>query len=211
MQFDASGCTDQRVSSFGGVSFLTSSPTGQLKAAYFEPYNMNAALVIEDNRIKNVIKKDDWCIYFKYRIKKDDLIPNTPLITYEDDLGNVIHNFLTITDQKYFCINGNVDYYSENIDYTFDDRWHTFYVYKEDRVLHFFIDGFPSKKYENIVDLNIGSKLYFGYRNNNHIIENFIGYLDDFNIFQGIIYYHAFIPPTNYISIYIELKYLSIL
>lgn len=199
MQFDTNGCTDQRVSSFGGVSFKTPSSTNQLKAAYFEPYNMNAILTIEDKSIKETIENEDWSIYFKYKIKKKDLLEDTPLISYEDEFGNISNSFLTIKDQKYFCIDSTVIYYSEDVEYTFDDNWHTFYIYKEDRVLHFFIDGYPNKKYENIVDLHLGSRIYIGGRDDNGIKKNFIGYLDDFNIFNGIIYYHAFVPPSNYI------------
>ena len=196
MQFDSSGCTDKRVINLGGVSFNHITSLG--RAAYFQPYDMQAGFYVKDSRIKEVIENGSWSIYFKYKVKKKDLLSSTPIIVYEGK--NVYHDFLTIDNKKSFTIHfSTVSYTVKDVEYTFDNEWHTFYVSFEDDTLKFFIDGYLYAVHEGTVLPEFTESFYIGLRYSSSESSNFCGYLNDFNIFEGVVYRENFIPPTKYI------------
>ena len=194
MQFDRSGCTDKTVINLGGVSFNHTTSLGQ--AAYFQPYDVQSGFKIVNSHIKQVIENGNWCIYFKYKINKDDLIDNTPLIIFYKN--NEYYEFLTIEKAKAFVLHlTGIPYRLTDIEYTFDNEWHTFYASFENGIIRFFVDGYFYNQYgatKNKPDF--GETFYIG---TNTINANFCGYLNDFNIFEGVIYHHNFVPPSNYI------------
>lgn len=196
MQFDSSGCTDKRVINLGGVSFNHMTSLG--RAAYFQPYNMQAGFYIKNSRIKEVIENGTWSIYFKYKVKEKDLLDSTPIIVYEGK--NVYHDFLTIDNKNSFNIHfSTVSYSVKDIEYTFDNEWHTFYAYFKDDTLKFFIDGYLYAVHEETVLPEFTESFYIGVKYSSLEASNFCGYLNDFNIFEGTVYTTNFIPPTNYI------------
>ena len=198
MQFDPSGCTDKRVINLGGVSFNHLTSLG--RAAYFEPYNMQAGFCIKDSKIKEVIENYSWSIYFKYKVKKQDLLDSTPIIVYEGK--NVYHDFLTIDNRDSFTIHFSTVSYSVNeVEYTFDNEWHTFYVAFKEDTLKFYIDGFLYTTYKDTVKPDFTEIFYIGAKYNSSECRNYCGYLNDFNIFKGIVFTNNFIPPTNYVYI----------
>lgn len=196
MQFDSTGCTDRRIINLGGVSFNHSTSLG--RAAYFEPYNMQAGFYIKDDKIRDTIENHIWSIYFKYKVKKQDLITSTPIIVYEGK--NVYHDFLTIDNKEVFTIHfSTLSYTVKDIDYTFDNDWHTFYMDFIDDILRVYIDGFLYALYENTVKPEFSEAFYIGIRYSNKECENYCGYINDFNIFDDRIYTNNFIPPNTYI------------
>ena len=193
MQFDRSGCTDKTVINLGGVSFNHTTFLGQ--AAYFQPYDVQSGFKIVNSHIRQVIENNNWCIYFKYKIRKEDLLPNTPLIVFCKN--NEYYEFLTIENAKSFILHiADVPFALTDIDYTFDNEWHTFYAYFEDGHIKFFIDGYLYNLYYTKNKPVFGEIFYIG---TDTITSNFCGYLNDFNIFEGVIYHNNFVPPSNYI------------
>jgi len=194
MQFDRSGCTDKTVINLGGVSFNHTTSLGQ--AAYFQPYDVQSGFKIVNSHIKQVIENGNWCIYFKYKVNKDDLESNTPLIVFYKN--NAYYEFLTIEKAKAFVLHlTGIPYRMTDIEYTFDNEWHTFYASFENGIIRFFVDGYFYNQYGTTKNKpDFGEIFYIG---TNTINANFCGYLNDFNMFEGVIYHHNFVPPSNYI------------
>ena len=90
LQFDVNGCLSRNVINLGGITFNSNSSLGDqnLRCAYFNPDNKGAGFYWEDSSysMKYWIDENPWSLYFKFKIKKDDLLQSTPIITY--NIGN---------------------------------------------------------------------------------------------------------------------------
>lgn len=196
LQFDTSGCTNKNVINLGGVSFNNKTSLG--RAAYFNPYNINSGLMINNTNLKTELETSNkWCIYFKYRVNKNDInYDSIPILVYQKD--NEFINFLSIDNKSTFAINiADRIYTSKDISYSFDDEWHTFYLYFRKNTIQFFIDGYEDLLYNGTSNIEFGDNVFIGI--NMSTKTNFCGYLNDFNIFKGIIYNRSFVPPSDYI------------
>ena len=173
LQFDINGCTDNRIINFGGVSFREPSPIpnvreeARLRCATFDLYDDSAGLMINDQDITSALasKDKDLTIYFKYKIRKEDIekYSTVPILAAREDNNNPYHySILSIVDGSYFKFSVNKDEYfnSPDISYTFDGKWHTFtlcryeYFYRHDvynmpKVIKIFIDGCHRAGYDS--------------------------------------------------------------
>lgn len=173
LQFDINGCTDKRVVNFGGVSFLEPSPIpnpvaeARLKCATFDLYDESAGLMVNDQTMLTKIgdKDYDLTIYFKYKIKKEDIKNQscTPILSARTEADNVSqYPIVSIIDGSYFRFSVNKDEYfnSPDISFTFDGKWHTFtmcryeemyrnFNYDIPKVVKLFIDGCHRSGYDS--------------------------------------------------------------
>lgn len=194
MQFNSSGCTDKTVINLGGVSFNHTTSLG--RAAYFQPYNVQAGFKIDNSNIKTAIENNSWCIYFKYKIREEDLLTNTPIIVYYRN--KEYHEFITIENKKSIILYiADVPFALTDIGYTFDNEWHTFYTCFENGNIKLFIDGYLYNSYTTNNTPEFGEIFYIG---TDTINSNLCGYLNDITIFDGIIYRNNFVPPNKHIN-----------
>lgn len=206
MQFDSTGCTNKKVKNLGGISFNSSSCVGKknLRAAYFQPYHASAGFEIVNDEVRAIIESGKaWSIYFKYKVDKVTKY-SLPILTYrEEDEWNT-KNLITLENRKSIIIKASKysTYFTRSIDYTFDDKWHTFYLmYDEEHTLRIMIDG---QLLLNIYEADIfdfSRHFYIGYSISDGETSTLDGwYIDDFNIFKDCLYKDEFIPPTEYIG-----------
>ena len=209
LHFDKTGCTNSSVKNLGGVSFTdTSSIIEAAGTAYFKPFNDNAGLWLENvGRLKDHFNSNqNFTIYLKYRIKKENLDKNTkvPILSYKKNTKNSFNNFIYIEEAGYFTfqISPEEKYSSAIVDYTFNDKWHYLTITREDNVLRIFVDGCLTTINDIQGSMIFGDELFIGYKRStrNDIFTFNGGYLDDISIIDECIYYDTFIPPTLYIT-----------
>lgn len=195
MRFDIGGCTNKEVINLGGVSFNTITSLG--RAAYFSPLNLLSGFQITNSHIKEVIETGTWCIYFKYKMKKEDLDRKLPIIAYQREDG--VHHFLSTYEKAFILHLYEAEFYIDGTEYSFDNEWHTFYLLYENNGIKAFVDGYKCYQNDDVLIPGFGEVFYIG---TNTVDANYSGYLNDFNIFEGVIYRSNFVPPTNYIGSY---------
>lgn len=209
LHFDKTGCTNSSVKNLGGVSFTdTSSIIEAAGTAYFKPFNDNAGLWLENvDRLKDHFNSNqNFTIYLKYRIKKENLDKNTkvPILSYKKNNKNSFNNFIYIEEAGYFTfqISPEEKYSSAIVDYTFNDKWHYLTITREDNVLRIFVDGCLTTINDIQGSMIFGDELFIGYKRStrNDVFAFNGGYLDDISIIDECIYYDTFIPPTLYIT-----------
>ena len=209
LHFDKTGCTNSSIKNFGGVSFTdTSSIIGAAGSAYFKPYNDNAGLWLKDaSKIaKHINGQNDFTIYLKYRIKKEDMDKNAkiPLLSYKTNGRNSFNNFLYIEEAGYFTfqVSPEEKYSSAIVDYTFNDKWHFLTITRDENILRIFVDGCLTTINDIQGSAVFGDELFIGYKRNtrNDIFTFGGGYLDDISIIDHCMYFDTFVPPTLYIT-----------
>ena len=206
MQFDSTGCTNRKIRNLGGVSFNSSSCLGKkdLRAAYFQPYHADAGFEIINDTVRQLLESGQaWSLYFKYKV--DQVSEATlPIISYHDGDEWNTTNLLTVENGKIFVLQASTwsTYFSRNVSYTFDNKWHTFYLmYDEEHTLRLMLDGQLILEIYEADLFNFGRQFYIGYSRKDGDTTVLNGwYIDDFNFFKDCVYKDEFIPPTEYIS-----------
>lgn len=206
LHFDEYGPSDSSVKNIGGVSFNENSGLrNAYKCAYFEPFNDNSCLWINDTqRFKLITENSPFTIYLRYRIDQKLMSDkyDTPILSYTVNGDNTEKQLLFIQEKKYFTIllGDKEGFSSKIIDYTFDNKWHTLCITRTESVIRFFIDGCISTTNKSTAAPVFGDNLYIGRKlEYSNIATTFNGgYIDDFCILEGCVYERDFIPPTLY-------------
>ena len=205
LQFDVNGCLSRNVINLGGITFNSNSSLGDqnLRCAYFNPDNKGAGFYWEDSSysIKYWIDENPWSLYFKFKIKKDDLLQSTPIITY-NIMTDDFQPFLMIENYKFVLYTSDpiIQYKTRNLDYIFDNTWHTFYLcYDKYGNCKIMIDGYIILNKSNAARCDISDKIYIGLANYKDRTDNFVGFIDDWNIFDDALWDSYFIPPSDFV------------
>lgn len=185
-----------------------------MNSVYFEPENDNAGLYYLDTNgylLYYLFRLSmEWTIYFKYKVDKENLDKTgdfAPIISYRqrwprDVADRTTKPFLIIQDSKFFSISADDDntFFSRDVSYTFNGKWHTCCITRKDKWLRIFIDGYCSAKYDVATNgFEFGDEMFLGYQNYGNTVITFQGgSLDDFNITQGCVYESHHIAPTEY-------------
>ena len=211
LNFDSNGCTDTRVANVGQVNFKTESAIkrDQGRSAYFPPYS-NAGLRFTDstNSIKSLLEdpNKEFTIYFNYKINRRYIRRDMnilPIISYR--VGNDIIPCVYINKGKNLVLDlefadQKLKFYSRDISYTFNDRWHNIVITRINNTYAIYIDGVKNTESINYNGVKFG-ELYVGlYRlTSSNIAKTFHnGCLDDICITDKVNYFENFVPPTLY-------------
>lgn len=206
MQFDSVGCTNRTVKNLGGVSFNSPSCIGKkdLRSAYFPPYHSSAGFEVTNDEVRALIESGKaWSLYFKYKTKQANE-SSLPILTYREKEEWNTKPLITVENGKSIVIKASKYsmYFTRNINYSFDGKWHTFYLmYDEEHTIRLMIDGqLVMEVYEADI-FDFAKRFYIGYSIVDGEVTTLNGWhIDDFNIFKGCLYEDEFIPPTEYVS-----------
>lgn len=197
LQFDSQGSTNKKVRNLGGTKFDSTSSLGdqKLKCAYFDPYNSNSGLQVTETLVRNCFEGNgSWSLYFKFRA--DQMSDGTlPIVASED------RNIISIKKDK-FLINPNeyATYFTRKMDFVFDNQWHSFYMnFDKYHTMQLYLDGKCMLEIPESDKFIITDTFFIG-ANGSSVLSGW--YIDDFNVFRGIVYGDDFISPTDYIKPY---------
>lgn len=197
LQFGPQGCTDKRVRNLGGTKFDSTSSLGdqKLKCAYFDPYNSNSGLQVTAPAVRSCLENNgSWSLYFKFKTDQmsDKLLP----ILASEDL-----NIISIKKDK-FIINPHqyATYFTRKMEFIFDSNWHSFYInFDKYHTLQLYLDGKCMLEMPEADKFTFTNTFFIG-ANGSSVLNGW--YIDDFNIFRGLVYTDDFISPTDYINPY---------
>ena len=195
LQFDSQGCTNKNVTNLGGTKFDSISSIGdqKLKCAYFDPYNSSSGLQVIEPAVQRLLASNgSWSIYFKF--KADQMSESSlPILSSGD--GNVIairKSKFIITPNQYSI------YFTRKMEFVFDGNWHTYYMnFDKSHILQVYIDGKCMLEVSEADKFQITDTFFIG-SNKTDVLSGW--YIDDFNVFKGLVYGDDFVPPTDYIK-----------
>lgn len=216
LRFASYGCMDNRVINLGGVSFNEASPIldSHQRCATLLPNTEDAGLSIKDSTVVNgFFSSSSFTIYFKYKIDKRNVNEYMPILSTRNTNEEDTRDIISIEEGKYFQFkfNDTSMVYSTPIDWSFDNRWHTFtltkYTNRWSKYSYFYIDGIQvcpalvlSGSFQSGNELIIGNSVLSG---NEYIHKVFTAgglSIDNFVITNDIVYTKDFVPPNLYFS-----------
>lgn len=216
LRFASYGCMDNRVINLGGVSFNETSPIldSNLRCATLLPNTEDAGLYIKDTNLNNGFFGSNNCtIYFKYKIDKRNVKSYMPILSTRNSTEDDTRDILSIEEGKYFQFKFNdlSMIYSTPVDWSFDNRWHTFtftkYIHRWSRYCYFYIDGIKvcpalniSGTFQSGDELLIGHSVLSGNEYNHKVFTAGGLSIDNFVITNDIVYTKDFVPPNLYFS-----------
>ena len=216
LRFASYGCMDNRVINLGGVSFNETSPIldSNLRCATLLPNTEDAGLYIKDTNLNNGFFGSNNCtIYFKYKIDKRNVKSYMPILSTRNSTEDDTRDILSIEEGKYFQFKFNdlSMIYSTPVDWSFDNRWHTFtftkYISRFTRYCYFYIDGIKvcpalniSGTFQSGDELLIGHSVLSGNEYNHKVFTAGGLSIDNFVITNDIVYTKDFVPPNLYFS-----------
>ena len=216
LRFASYGCMDNRVINLGGVSFNETSPIldSNLRCATLLPNTEDAGLYIKDTNLNNGFFGSNNCtIYFKYKIDKRNVKSYMPILSTRNSTEDDTRDILSIEEGKYFQFKFNdlSMIYSTPVDWSFDNRWHTFtftkYINRWSRYCYFYIDGIKvcpalniSGTFQSGDELLIGHSVLSGNEYNHKVFTAGGLSIDNFVITNDIVYTKDFVPPNLYFS-----------